>query len=79
MRRDGKFTNHDIASIVADEGIGYAIQHYCNADSIVDPILAARWAEAKEALEAVEDILFPDGLEAWEETDHSDSDDEEDE
>lgn len=63
----GKYTKHEIACIVDCEGLDYAIQHYCSADSISDRLLAARWTEAKEALEAIEAIIFPNGIEAWQE------------
>lgn len=72
-----KYTKHEIAGIVDCEGLDYAIQHYCSADSISDPVLAARWAEAKEALEAVEAIIFPNGIEAWQESGDEDIEEEE--
>lgn len=75
--RNGKYTNNEIAGIVDSEGLDYAIQHYCSADSIADPILAARWAEAKEAMEAVEAIIFPNGIEAWQDGEETEDGDEE--
>lgn len=60
MADKSKMTNEEVAAVVDSEGLGYAIEHYMSADSIEDPVLAARWCAAKEALSAVRDCLMPD-------------------
>jgi len=73
-----RYTNKQVASIVDNEGLDYAIQNYMGASAIIDPVLAAAWTAAKEALDAVEKIIYPDGIAAWHdsEPDEDEDDDE---
>lgn len=54
-----KKTNAEVADIIANEGIGYAIQSYLGADHIEDPVLAAMWSEAEVKLNQIEAYLMP--------------------
>jgi hypothetical protein len=49
-----KYTVEQVAEIIESEGLGYAIQEYTPANRIEDPILAGLWAQAQDALDAVE-------------------------
>lgn len=48
-----KFTNADLADIIEDEGAGYAITDYVNADHIEDQETRALWIAAERAIGAV--------------------------
>jgi hypothetical protein len=48
-----EYTNGDAADIIEDEGLGYAVQHYCSADSFKDPVTAELWDAADKALTAL--------------------------
>lgn len=54
---DEKYSIRQVAEIVHSEGLDYAIQHYLSADSIADLRLAGLWVTAKNALDAIEEIL----------------------
>jgi len=50
-------TNEEVADVVENEGIGYAIQDYMDHKRIADKKLAKLWKEAGEKLDAITDIL----------------------
>lgn len=47
----------EIASIVENEGLGYAIQSYISASSIKDEDLADMWERAHELLAEIEQYI----------------------
>ena len=49
----------DVADIVDNEGLGYAVQDYMSADSIEDEELAKLWDEAGIILNKIDKILEP--------------------
>lgn len=51
--------NFYVATVVEDEGLGYAIQHYMNGDSFEDRELAEMWDKCQELLEAIDKKLEP--------------------
>lgn len=57
MRKKKLLSNKKIKEFVENEGLGYAIQSYLDADQIADPILAVRWQIAKDTLDAIDAIL----------------------
>ena len=59
MAKAEQKSNQEVADIVEMEGLGYAVQHYLGAESIKDEKLAALWASAKEALNAIVAALPP--------------------
>lgn len=50
-------TNGDAADIIENEGMGYAVQHYCDGDYFKDPETARLWAEAADALNALQQYV----------------------
>lgn len=52
-----KLTVEEIAAVVDNEGLDYAIQHYLSSDRIADPELAKLWQDAAAALSAVSSYL----------------------
>ena len=48
-----KYTNGDAVDIIENEGLGYAVQHYCTGDYFKDPQTAKLWDEASNALNAL--------------------------
>lgn len=50
-------TDQDVADIVNNEGLGYAVQHYMGHENIKNPELASWWQKAKTSLDAIEEIL----------------------
>lgn len=54
---DKKYTNEELYWIVQDEGLGYAIQHYLNHESIEDTMLAEKWKQCSKLLTEIDDIL----------------------
>lgn len=52
-------TNADAWLIVEKEGLGYAVQHYCDGSYFKDPELGRLWDEAARALDAVSKYLEP--------------------
>lgn len=51
------YTIEDIEEIIQSDGLGHAIQHNIDAESIEDGQLRLLWLDAKIALEKVEDYL----------------------
>jgi hypothetical protein len=49
-----KHSVSEIAGIIENEGLGYAIQSYISASSIKDEDLADMWARATELLNEIE-------------------------
>lgn len=47
------YNNVDLANIIEDEGAGYAITDYVNAERIEDPETRALWIAAERAIGAV--------------------------
>jgi len=52
-----KYSDADVAEIVEEEGLGYAILAHTSADRIANPKLRAAWEKAKSALQEVEALL----------------------
>ena len=52
-----KYSDADVADIVEEEGLCYAILAYTSADRIANPKLRAAWERAKSALKEVEALL----------------------
>ena len=46
----GEATNGDAADIIQDEGLAYAVQHYCDGSHFKDPVTAGLWSSAESAL-----------------------------
>jgi len=57
-----KKTIEDLYYIVENEGLGYAVADYVNADTIEDDEMRNLWKEAEEASKKVQRIL-----DKWEE------------
>ena len=50
-------TNEEVADIVEQEGLGYAIQFYLDSDKIEDANLRDKWEQAKELLDEIDEDL----------------------
>lgn len=57
MSAEPLLTIEEVAVIVENEGIGYAVTGYLSADRIEDPDLRRMWETAREALEAISSIV----------------------
>lgn len=57
MSEKGTENNRYAADTIENEGIGYAVLHYCSGDVFSDPKTRELWNEACEALEALETYL----------------------
>jgi hypothetical protein len=47
----------EVAEVVNNEGLGYAVQHYLDSAQIEDPELAKQWGKARAALDIIEMTL----------------------
>jgi hypothetical protein len=56
-----EYTNADAASIVENEGLGYAVQHYCSAESFADIETRRLWKLAEQACNDLEKHLEDNG------------------
>jgi hypothetical protein len=54
-----KKTNEQVAAVVENEGLDYAITSYMSASTIEDPELADLWSQAADILGQIEDKLSP--------------------
>lgn len=54
-----KYSRQEVADIVENEGLGYAIMDFMGGEHIADPELAALWDQASEILTQIRDILEP--------------------
>lgn len=54
---DKKYTDHEVAMIVEDEGIGYAVLHYMAADNCKNPETEELWNQAEIALKNLAEHL----------------------
>lgn len=54
---DKKYTDHEVAEIIEDEGIGYAVLHYMNSTYCKNPETAELWDQAEIALKNLADHL----------------------
>ena len=54
----------EVAEIVENEGLGYAVQHYMSSDDIENKALKSLWDIASAALKAIDNMLEPyrDGM-----------------
>lgn len=52
-----KFDNERVQTIINNEGIGYAVQHYCGHKDIADPEISKAWKKAAKALNHLEDLV----------------------
>lgn len=50
-------TNNDAVDIINNEGIGYAVQHYCRSSSFKNPHTRELWNAAYISLKNLEDYL----------------------
>lgn len=55
-----KFDNEAIKGIIEYDGLEYSILYGFNPEFIEDPVLAAKWSEAKRLLEEIVQILGTD-------------------
>lgn len=53
MKEKGESTNGDAADIIENEGLDYAVMHYCSGDEFKDPETRRLWDAADKALEAL--------------------------
>lgn len=53
----GDATNGDAVDIVDNEGIGYAVLHYCSGDHFKDPMTVDLWNAAGSQLKALQAYL----------------------
>jgi hypothetical protein len=51
------YTIEEIVQIIESDGLGHAVQHNIDAESIEDGQLRLLWLDAKVALEKVEDYI----------------------
>lgn len=51
------YSNEDLANIIENEGLGYAIQYYLNPEKIEDVEVRLAWANAKVLLDWLEKKL----------------------
>lgn len=68
MTEDVKYSIEDVANIVDNEGLEYAILHYLNDDNIDDStprgrVLARLWRDAKAHLQAIDNLIQLEGYE----------------
>lgn len=54
---DEKYAVEQVLERVHIEGLDYAIQNWFEPEQIEDPKLAALWKQAKDALDAIEEIF----------------------
>jgi hypothetical protein len=59
MERE-KYTNGDAMNILDNEGVGYAVQHYCSGCDFKDPETAKLWTAADHALTTLVEYLERD-------------------
>lgn len=52
-----KYDLIEVADIVENEGLGYAVVDYMSGDSIADPELAALWDQAAGLLNRIKEKL----------------------
>jgi hypothetical protein len=49
--------NYEVAQIVEEEGLGYAIQNYTNGDDFEDQELKEWWQECSRLMDLISDKL----------------------
>ncbi len=54
-----KYSIEEVAKIVENEGLGYAITSYMSHDVIEDDKLAGLWKQASDVLTQIEKLLEP--------------------
>lgn len=54
-----KASIEEVASIVEDKGIGYAVANYMAYTAIEDEVLKEKWKQAEKAIDDVMEILEP--------------------
>ena len=50
-------SNNDVANVVENEGLGYAVMHYMDSSNIQNKELAELWDKAEEACTNLEEYL----------------------
>lgn len=60
MAKTKKMTNKEIAQIVENEGLGYAIEDYMDGTNFLDANLKVHWQHAKREMDAIMVILQPE-------------------
>ena len=56
LNESKKYSIEDIANVISNEGLGYAIQSYLGWKDIEDKQLAKLWKQAADAMDKIEDI-----------------------
>lgn len=56
-----EYTNRDAAEIIDNEGLDYAVRHYCDGKYFKDPITAALWDKAALNIQKLVDYLHDQG------------------
>ena len=51
------YSNDEVADIIENEGLGYAIESYLGYKDIDDPKLAKAWKQAEDAISKIQKIL----------------------
>ena len=51
------YNKDEVAEIIENEGLGYAVTEYMSSEHIEDPELATLWRIARAALQDIEDFL----------------------
>lgn len=57
MSNYGDYTIDDAASIIEEEGIGYAVQSYIGHESFEDSKLRKLWRNAEKALDELQEYI----------------------
>lgn len=52
-----KYSINEVAAIIENEGLGYAIESYCSPSSIRDEDLSNMWEEARDLLIRIQEYI----------------------
>jgi len=58
-KKSKKMGLEQVAGVVENEGLGYAVQHYMSGKDIEDIHLAQLWDQAGDLLNEIDEILEP--------------------
>ena len=56
LNESRKYNLEDVADVISNEGLGYAIQNYLSWKDIEDKQLAKLWKQAADAMDKIEEI-----------------------
>lgn len=59
---DNSVDNVDLANIIENEGLDYAVTGYLSASSIIDKEIAQAWKLAADAMDVLERLLVSKGI-----------------